>query len=427
MSERLERITRRDLIKLSAAGFMGASASGWFSAFAADAAKTAKQTGKKHKSCILLWMNGGPSQFHTFDVKEGGEFKAIDTNVPGIRISEHLPKLAQQAKEMAILRSMSTREAVHDRARLLMHTGYKPVASTPYPSMGSIVSHELGQAGFELPNFVCINGGIEGNNAAGIYRPVPAFLGPRHAPLNIADPVAGVENLKPYLGLSDLDGKAALLDKSEARLQQAYGDNAAIAAHRTTYKRAMELLHSPRGQAFEIDREPVKTREAYGSSQFGKACLMARRLIEVGVPFVEVLLGGWDDHGGAAKPIASRSTYMDPAMATLIADLKDRGLLDSTLVIWMGEFGRFPMAGRNRHHASAWSTMLAGAGVKGGQVIGASTPKGDSVKDRPISASDFMSTVCKALDIDYTKNFTTRDGRPVRLVDKTAAPVTELF
>jgi len=422
-----DNISRRDMMTLAAAGLMGGSASGWFSAFASDATKSAAATGRKHKSCILLWMNGGPSQFHTFDVKEGGEYKSIKTAAPGIEISEHLPELAKQAKEMAIIRSMSTGEAIHDRARLLMHTGYKPNPSAASPSLGCIVSHQLSQPGFELPTFACINGGVQGNNAAGIYRPVSAYLGPKHSPLNISDPQAGVENLKPYLGLSDLDPKAALLDKADARLLDAYAGNPAVAAHRTAYKRAMELLHSPRGRAFEIDREPAKMRDAYGSSQFGKACLMARRLVEVGVPFVEVLLGGWDDHGGAAAPIKSRSAYMDPAMATLISDLKDRGLLDSTLIVWMGEFGRFPMTGRNRHHAKAWSTMLAGAGVKGGQVVGESTAKGDAVKNRPVSAPDFLATICKALDIDYTRTFTTRDGRPVRMVDKGGKHLSELF
>ncbi len=422
-----DNISRRDLMTLAAAGLMAGSASGWFRAFAADATKAAAETGRKHKSCILLWMNGGPSQFHTFDVKEGGEFKAIKTAAAGVEISEHLPKLAERAKDFAVIRSMSTGEAVHDRARLLMHTGYKPSPSTPNPSMGCIVSHQLSQPGFELPTFCCINGGVQGNNAAGIYRPASAYLGPKHTPLNIADPQAGVENLKPFLGLGDLDAKAALVDRADARLMESHGGHPAVAAHRSAYKRAMELLHSPRGKAFEIDREPAKMREAYGTSQFGKACLMARRLVEAGVPFVEVLLGGWDDHGGAAEPVKRRSAYMDPAMATLIGDLKERGLLDSTLVVWMGEFGRFPMTGRNRHHARAWSTMLAGAGVKGGQVVGASTKNGDNVKDRPVGAADFMATVCKALDIDYTKTFTTRDGRPVRMVDRTGKHVHELF
>jgi uncharacterized protein (DUF1501 family) len=422
MSEK--ELSRRDLMKLAAAGLMTSSASGWFQAFAADASRAAAAAGRKHKSCILLWMNGGPSQFHTFDVKEGGEYKAIKTAAPGIEISEHLPKLAQQAREMAVIRSMSTGEAVHDRARLLMHTGYKPSPSAANPSLGSIVSHQLSQPGFELPTFCCINGGQGG---AGQFRPVPAYLGPKHAPLHIADPQAGVENLKPFLGLSDLDAKAALVDRADERLEGAHAGNAAVAAHRSAYRRAMELLRSPRGKAFEIDQEPVKSREAYGNSPFGKACLMARRLVEAGVPFVEVLLGGWDNHGGCAEPVKRHSSYMDPAMATLISDLKDRGLLDSTLVVWMGEFGRFPMTGRNRHHPRAWSTMLAGGGIKGGQVVGASTPKGDAVKDRPVSAADFLATICKALDIDYTKSFTTRDGRPVRMVDRSAKHVHELF
>jgi uncharacterized protein (DUF1501 family) len=417
-----DKLTRRDLLKLSAAGILASSASGWFEHFARAAAPHPGRT----KSCILLWMNGGPCQFHTFDVKPGGDFKAIDTSVPGIQISEHLPKLAQQMKHMALIRSMSTGEAVHDRARTLMHTGYKQLASAAYPSMGCLVSHELGQPDSELPNFVCIDGGVEGNNAAGLYRPIPAYLGPKHAPLMVSDPAKGVENVKPHYGLTELDGKADLLDRADARLLEQYGAPA-IAAHRTAYKRAMQLLHSPRGKALDIDREPAKSREAYGSSQFGKACLLARRLVETGVPFVEVLLGGWDDHGGAANPVRSRSRYMDPAMATLIGDLKDRGLLDSTLIIWMGEFGRFPMTGRNRHHPRAWTTMLAGAGLKTGQVVGKTTDRGDAVKDRPVSAPDFMATMCKALGMDHAKTFRTKDARPVRMVDRAGKPVEELF
>src|SRR5262245_33877850 len=178
-------MTRRDLLRLSTAGVFTASASGWLPALAADAAKS----GAKHKSCILLWMNGGPCQFHTFDVKPGGDFKPIPTAVPGIEVSEHLPRLAQQARHLAILRSMSTGEAVHDRARTLMHTGYRQLASAAYPSLGCLASHELGQPDNEIPNFVCIEGGADGNNAAGLYRPTPAHLGPKHAPLMIADPV----------------------------------------------------------------------------------------------------------------------------------------------------------------------------------------------------------------------------------------------
>lgn len=416
-----ESFSRRDLLKLSAAGVLAASPSGWFQSLAADATKQ-----KTKKSCILLWMNGGPCQFHTWDVKPGGDYKAIDTTVPGIKISEHLPKLAKQMKNMSIIRSMSTGEAVHDRARILMHTGYKQLASAAYPSMGCLVSHELGKADFELPNFVCVNGGVQGNNAAGLYRPIPAYLGPKHAPLMINDAAKGVENLRPFVGLSELDGKAALLDKANQRLLEKY-NSPAINAHRTTYKKAMELLHSEKAKAFDIEKESAKTQEAYGKSQFGKSCLLARRLVETGVSFVEVLLGGWDDHGGAATPIKNRSAYMDPAMAALIADLKDRGRLDDTLVIWMGEFGRYPMTGKNKHHPRAWSLMMAGGGIKGGQVVGKTDDKGANVKERPVSAPDFMATVCKALGMDHSKTFKTRDGRPIRMVEKSGKPVAELF
>jgi hypothetical protein len=425
MLKLIDRVARRDFLKLSAAGVLTASASGWFEALAADAAVGAKK-GVKHRSCILLWMNGGPCQFHTWDLKPGGDYKPISTTVPGVQISEYLPKMAQQMKYTAILRSMSTPEAVHDRARTLMHTGYRQVASVAYPALGCIVSHQLGQPGFDLPNFVCINGGVQGNNAGKLYRPIPAHLGPRHAPLMVADPVKGVENLKPYLGLGDLDGKAALVDRADARLLEEYGSDA-IAAHRTTYRRAMQLLHSPRGKAFDLDREPARMRELYGNSSFGKACLLARRLVETGVPFVEVMLGGWDDHKGAAGPVKNRSAYMDPAMAALLGDLKERGLLDSTLVIWMGEFGRYPMTGRNKHWPRAWTTLLAGAGLKTGQVIGKTDARGTAVTDRPISAPDFMATVCKALGMDYTRQFRSKQGRPIRMVDRSGKPIGELF
>src|SRR5262249_50200687 len=159
---------------------LAASPSGWFGALAADATKQKPKT----KSCILLWMDGGPCQFHTWDVKPGGDYKAIDTTVPGSQISEYLPKMAQQMKNVSIVRSMTTGEAVHDRARILMHTGYKQLASAAYPSLGCLVSHELGKADFELPNFVCVEGGAKGSK----YRPGPAYLGPKHAPLMVSDP-----------------------------------------------------------------------------------------------------------------------------------------------------------------------------------------------------------------------------------------------
>jgi hypothetical protein len=421
------RCARRDFLKLSAAGVVGSlasSASGWFNLLAQDAGRAAA-AGARHKSCILLWMEGGPSQQHTFDLKEGGDYKAIPTAVPGTHISEHLPQLARQMKHLALLRGMSTGETVHSRARFLLHTGYRQVGSEAFPTLGSIAAAELGQPNFDLPNFVCIDAGTDGNNGPGSYHPTPGYLGTQHAPLMVADPTQGIPNLQPAVDPPAFAEQAALLDTAEKQFQQRLGIPAAE-AHRTSYQQAMRLMRSDKLQAFEIEREPQAVRERYGPSKFGQSCLLARRLVQTGVPFVEVILRGWDDHSDAATHIKRRSAYVDPAMASLIADLQERGLLESTLIIWMGEFGRSPGGARN-HFARAWTTVLAGAGLKTGQVVGRTDDKGAEVVERPISVPDFMATVCAALGIDYKKRYESGGGRPVRIVDQGAKPITELL
>jgi uncharacterized protein (DUF1501 family) len=408
-------MTRRDLLKLSAAGVLGASVSGWFNVLASRAGEASKQ-GMKHKSCILLWMNGGPAQSHTFDLKDGSEYKKIQTSVPGIAISEHLPKIAEQMQHLAILRSMSTGDGNHPTARYLMHTGYRRgFGGTTYPSLGSIVSNELGQPDAELPNFVAIG-------ANGLS---PGYLGPKHAPLNVADPNRGVENLKPLAELAELDERASLLEELDKNFLGEYQANS-IEAHQRGYQKAMQLMHSPKARAFDLSQEPDSLRSAYGRGTFGQGCLLARRLVEAGVPFVEVTLNGWDTHQGAAQPVQRLSQQLDPAMGTLIKDLQERGLLDTTLVIWMGEFGRSPGRGTN-HYARAWSTVLAGGGIKTGQVVGKTDARGGTVDGTPIRVVDFMATVCKILGIDYTKQVLSKGGRPHRIVDKGANVVQELF
>lgn len=422
MSRSEYNVSRRDLLKFTSAGLLGTSMSGWFGGLAAHAAAQEKRP----KSCILLWMNGGPSQHHTFHLPEqGSEFKAIDTTVPGIKVSEYLPGLAKHMKDMALVRSMSTTEGVHERARFLMHNGYPMSGSAVYPALGSIVSHQLSDPNFELPTFVAVDGGVDGNNAGGAFRSVSAHLGAKHAPLLVPDPTKGVANLKPAIGLTEFDERAALLDKAEKEFQDRYGSGAGE-THRTIYQRAVRLLHSNRAKAFEVDQEPEKTREAYGSSQFGKGCLLARRLVEVGVPFVEVTLGGWDDHGGAAKPIAKRSPYMDQGMSALLSDLKDRGLLSSTLVIWMGEFGRSPGNG-NGHYPRAWTLMMAGGGVKGGQVIGATDEYGYKADYEPYSVHDMHATILHAMGLDHRKLTYYYGGRDQRLTNFGGDPVLKVF
>jgi hypothetical protein len=409
-----QAISRRDMLKLSAAGVLGTSVSGWFNVLADRAAHAAAQ-GVKHKSCILLWMAGGPSQAHTFDLKPGGEFGAIPTSVPGIQISEYLPTIAKQMKNMVLLRGMSTGDGNHQTATYLMHTGFrKGTGGVVHPSLGAMVAADLGRAEFDLPNFVAV-GGTQG----------PGYLGPKYAPLIVRDFGRGLPDLQPFAGVKDIDERASLVEELDKAFLNDYGVSS-TRAHTTGLQRAVRLMNSRRTKAFELGDEPAASKAAYGTNRFGQGCLLARRLVEAGVPFVEVSLGGWDTHNNTPQRIKTLSQQLDPAMATLISDLKDRGLLDTTLVIWMGEFGRTPGHGKN-HYARAWTTVLGGAGLKTGQVVGKTGAKGNDVTDRPISSPDFMATVCKALGMDYSKNYLARGGRPMPKVAKGAKPVAQVF
>ncbi|HEY7428922.1 MAG TPA: DUF1501 domain-containing protein [Gemmataceae bacterium] len=415
-------LSRRDWLKLSAAGVSAVSLSGWLKVLASRAAGTTA----KHKSCILLWMDGGPSHKDTFDMKpgtkDGGTFKPIDTAVPGIQISEHFPKFAQVMNHAAILRGMSTGEGAHGRAKYYMHTGYKEgQGGLTYPSLGSIVSAEIGRPDAAMPNYVAVGRSY----GAG-------FLGARHAPLVVNDAARGVENLKPMVNGGHFDDRLGLLQEMEQAFYRDYKADAS-ADHRTTYQRAVTLMQSKEAKAFDLSQEPAASREAYGSSRFGNGCLLARRLVEAGVSFVEVTLGGWDTHQDNFDRVKRLSQQVDPAMTALVTDLKQRGLLDSTLIVWMGEFGRTPRInargakpGRD-HYPRAWSTVLAGGGIKGGQVIGKTDKEGATVVERSISAVNFLATVCELLGIDWKKQNNTPIGRPIRIVEKGASPIKELL
>jgi uncharacterized protein (DUF1501 family) len=296
-----------------------------------------------------------------------------------------------------------------------MHTGFRRgTGGVTHPSLGAVVSHELGDRLFELPNFVAV-----GN------APSSGFLGPRHAPLIVRDFNRGLPDLAPPPGVADIDERASLVEELDRAFLTDY-NAASTRSHTTAFQRAVKLMHSGKTKAFDLSKEPAKGRDAYGNTRFGQGCLLARRLVEEGVPFVEVSHGGWDTHNNTPQRIRQLSGQIDKPWATLISDLKDRGLLDTTLVIWMGEFGRTPGHGKN-HFAKAWSTALAGAGIKAGQVVGKTDAKGNDVAERPISAGDFMATVCKALGIDHTKDWKLRNGRPMQKVAKGSSPVSQLF
>ncbi len=415
--------TRRGMLKWTAAGVFAPSLSGWLPVLA----KAAPQGGRgKARACILLWMDGGPSHKDTFDLKPdsrgAGEFKPIRTSAPGVLISEHLPKIAQTMHHGVIVRSMSTPEGAHPRAKYLMHTGYREgQGGLIYPAIGSIVAKEIGDPASAMPNYVAINSRSYG----------AGFLGPRHQPLIITDPNRGVEDLRAAVGLGQLQRRLGLLEKMEQAFHRHY-DAAVIYDHQTVYQNAFKLMQSQQAKAFDLSLEPASSRAKYGSGRFAEGVLMARRLVEVGVPFVEVSLGGWDTHTNNFDRVKTLSAQIDAPIAALISDLRERGLLDSTLVVWMGEFGRTPHIntrganpGRD-HYPRAWSTVLWGGGIRGGGVVGQTDKEGATVVDRPVSAQDFLATICELLGIDYTQQNETPSGRPVRIVDK-ANPFTKLI
>jgi uncharacterized protein (DUF1501 family) len=412
----IERISRRDLLRCSGVALLGASASGWMRLLADEAVRQ----GVKKKSVILLYMNGGASHVDTFDPKPGQtEFKTIPTATPGLQFAEHLPTLAKLSKEMAVIRSMNTSEGSHARARYYIHTGYREgVGGVVHPTLGSIMSATVGVKKPELPNFVSISGGGLG----------PGFLGPVHAPLHVNDPNKGIDNLKPVDSFDQFDDKASVLAQMEQSFLERKKTPAAV-AHQATYEAALKLMHSEKAKAFDLNKESESSAKMYGSSKFGRGCLLARRLVEFGVPFVEVDMGGWDTHKDNFGRVKNLSAQLDQGMGGLIADLKQRGLLDSTLVVWMGDFGRTPdvKAGGRGHYPKAWTTILAGGGLKTGGCVGKTDERGATIVDRRVGVNDFLATICLAVGVDPTKDFNTRTGRPIRIVDKGEKPIIELL
>jgi hypothetical protein len=308
-----------------------------------------------------------------------------------------------------------------------MHSGFRPGANaTVYPGLGSIVSAELGDPDAALPNFVVTGTPLNKHN----HVTNPGYRGPLHQPLALSDPAGGLEDLTPVVAKEEFDERVSVLQELERGFARSHTSDA-VEARRATLGRVLQLMRSGKGKAFDVSQEPASAREAYGNSEFGKGCLLARRLIEAGVPFVEVYLANWDSHERkVADETRNLMTQVDVGLSALLRDLADRGRLDSTLIVWMGEFGRTPRINTNGgrdHYHHAWSTALFGGGIKGGQVIGRTDKEGVTVTDRPISVRDFMATVCKALGINYDRTLTPPGGRPVRIVDKGEKVIEELF
>jgi hypothetical protein len=378
---------------------------------------------RNHKSAILLWMSGGPSTMDIWDLKPGtstgGPFQPIAT-AGDVQICEHMPLTAKVMDKLAIVRSMSTREADHDRGRYYMHTGYVPNPNIEYPSYGSVISHELidQRPNLEIPPFISVGGGSEG----------PGFLGMAWAPF-VVNSNGQVRNLEMNLDEKRLMQRMAALDLIEKGF---ISQNRGSAAddHMKILKKTLNLMTSQQMEAFKVTKEPQEVQDRYGTDGFGRGCLMARRLVEAGVPFVEVDYGGWDNHNNIFPTLKdTKLPVIDQAMSAMVEDLDQRGLLQDTAIIWMGEFSRTPRingdSGRD-HWARSWSVVLGGAGMKGGIAVGETNADGTSVETEPYTSQDVMATVCKALGISLETTFTSKSGRPMKIANS-GKVIKELF
>ncbi|MFO0948893.1 MAG: DUF1501 domain-containing protein [Planctomycetota bacterium] len=388
------------------------------------------QRGDDHR-LILLWLNGGPSHVDSFDPKtnceEAGPYSRIQTRVPGLYFTDRLPKLADRANQLTVLRGLTGVEPEHNRARYYATTGSRPRASLDSPTLGAIVSHELGSVPMSnidrhgLPAFVNI--GYVGWNG-------PGFLGVEHSPFTVLDPEQRPINIDPPGGvdLRRFDHRLELLAKFEAG-----GENLAANTKRNeraiARQNAVALMRSRQLAAFEIAREKADVRDRYGRSRFGQSCLLARRLVEAGVRFIQVQHEGWDSHVENFTTHDRLLGELDLGMSALLDDLAERGLLENTLVVAMGEFGRTPRINKNAgrdHHAIAFSAALAGGKLRPGVVHGQTDFKGNLVVKDRITIPDFLATVLGAVNIDAQKQITTPANKPVQLIDK-GTPSRELL
>jgi uncharacterized protein (DUF1501 family) len=367
---------------------------------------------KQGMSMILLFMQGGPSQFETFDPKPGtetgGPTKAISTAVPGIEVAEGWERTAEQMREIALLRSMTNKEGSHPRAVYQLHTGYAPTGTVKHPSLGACVAKEISPLNQDLPSVVSVGPTIGSG-----------FLGVDYEPFIVNNPGQLPQNVGSPVSTPRFERRLGLLNKLEGDFSENGGEEV-VANHKLLYEKTARLVLSPEVKAFDLSRESSDLRARYGDSQFGRGCLLARRLVEAGVTCVEVVLNGWDTHDNNFDRVKQLAGQADPAFAALVADLKDRGRLDKTLVVWTGEFGRTPRinprTGRD-HYPRVFNAAIAGGGVRGGQVIGSSTKDGMAIEKDPTNVADLFASICKSMQVNPAKENLSPLGRPLKIVD----------
>jgi hypothetical protein len=432
-SKRCDGLSRRDFVRVGALGALGLTLPGLLRA--EETAPARRRRGARARSVILVYLGGGLSHHDSFDLKPEappevrGKYKSIDTNVPGLRIGELLPRMARVMDRVHLVRSGAHNNDHHETATNWVLCGRFGSAFGDYPAMGAVVAHELGFAG-ELPPYVA----IPRNPSFTWELGKSAFLGGRYESFKTGDPndpnfkvqdVAPAEALTPQR----TERRQTLLQAVDGLAREVHG-NDQIATYDEFHQRAAEMvLSSTARAAFAVEKEADRVRDRYGRTTFGQSCLLARRLVEGGVRFVTVNYGGWDHHAKIFENLDRKLPEFDQGFSALIEDMHTRGLLEETLVLAFGEFGRTPKvnkdAGRD-HWGPAASLLFAGAGVRGGGVLGATDKQGAYVTRRPVAPADVACTVFEAVGVDPRRQLVTPDGRPIEILDK-GETVRELY
>ncbi len=389
----------------------------------------AEELAKKDKRVILLWLAGGASQLETFDPKPGrptgGPFAEIQTSAPGVHVSELMPKMAERiGKYTTIIRSLNTKDGGHGGASQLMMRGRRDEPNVVYPDLGAVLAREMGRADSQVPENVSIYSATEGRSFSKL---TPGFLGARYAPIKLADKM-GLANIDRHSGITEQDqlSRADLRTLWSKRFVRGRESNR-VNSHNMAYSRVPGLMGSDK--LFDISLEPQQVCDKYGPTQFGQQALIARRLVEAGVPFVRVARAWWDSHAQNFETHLELVPELDHVMSTLLDDLYDRGLLEHTLVITLAEFGRTPNVnaslGRD-HFARAWTSTLSGCGVKPGAVYGKTDKDGQTVADGEIGAGELFATIYEALGIHHEKEYYI-GARPIPLVNPGIKPVRDVL
>lgn len=400
--------TRRDLLKTAMASGLSFALPGL------DLRAADRRGSERAKSLIVIWLGGGASQLETWDphpgTMVGGPTKSIATKVSGLEIADLYPRMAEQIHELNVIRSLVSKEGDHERGTYMVKTGYRPDPTLIHPSLGAIACRELPNSKLEIPDHISLIGGQ--------WPARGGFLGEVFDAFKIYDPGYGIQNLKPHVGDNRQEQRLKGLEVVSKSFQIGRRVQVENTLHQLTVERALKMMTSEQLKAFEIDQESTAIREAYGNSLFGRGCLTARRLVETGVRAVEVTLEGWDTHASNFTGHETQAKELDPSFAALIHDLKQRDLLQSTVVLCIGEFGRTPkingVDGRD-HWPKGFSCVVGGGGLRSGVVIGETeaTEEPKSPKD-PIEVADLCATVLQQLGVEFDKEVLTPIGRPMK-------------